>query len=118
MANFLLIVDPDPDRRQTSAFAAQKRVAFLPRLQPEVAFAPHYAVAWAAAPGAPVSRAVAADPNEPDCLLFGEPHDDDGAFVSAETLRRRHANDWTARNELNGFHAAVLVDPHFRLTWL
>ena len=53
MANFLLIVDPDPDRRQTSALAARKRVAFLPRLRPEVAFAPHYAVAWAAAPGAP-----------------------------------------------------------------
>jgi asparagine synthase (glutamine-hydrolysing) len=111
MANFLLIIDPDSDRRRAAVSAAQSRVAFLPRLRSEVVHAPHYGLAWAAAPAAPISRAVASDPAEPDCILFGEPHDSPGRFVSAEALQRRHAHDWTARNELNGFYAALLVHP-------
>jgi asparagine synthase (glutamine-hydrolysing) len=111
MANFLLIVDPDPNGRQAAVSAAQTRVAFLPRLRAEVVLATHYGIAWAAAPGAPVSRAIASNPAEPDCILFGEPHDNSGRFVPAADLQRRHSDNWTARNELNGFYAALLVHP-------
>lgn len=111
MANFLLIVDPDPARRRTAVSAAQARIAFLPRLRTEVVITPRYALTWAAAPTAPVTHVAASDAAEPDCVLFGEPHDAAGHFVSATALQHRHAQDWTARNDLNGFYAALLIHP-------
>ena len=112
MANFLLIIDPDHVRRKVAALKARDRVAFLPRLQAELTLAPHYALAWAAAPQAPVARAVAPNANGPDCILFGEPHDVEGAFATAENLRVRHERDWSSRNQLNGFYSALLIHPH------
>lgn len=111
MANFLLVLDPDPERRQSVALKARSRVAFLPRLRAELVIAPHYALAWATAPDAPISRAVATNPDGGDCVLFGEPHDACGIPVDAEVLRRIHDRDWFQHNELNGFHGTLVIHP-------
>ncbi len=112
MANFLFIRDDDPVRRQFAALRARERVAFLPRLRAELALTPHYAVTWAAAAGAPVEQHCAPEPDDGDCLLFGEPLDEKGRPVSAADLARRHDLRWNAPNELNGYYAAVLAHPH------
>jgi asparagine synthase (glutamine-hydrolysing) len=111
MANFLLICDPDASRRNAAARQARDAVAFLPRLRPGLLLAPHHAIAWAAAEDAPVARQGPAAPDRPDCLLFGEPHGDDGRTVTAADLARS-AEAWDAPRELNGYYAAVLVHPH------
>jgi asparagine synthase (glutamine-hydrolysing) len=111
MANFILIIDPDPVRRRAAASKAYDRVAFLPRLHADLTVTPQYALAWAAAPHAPVTRAVSTDNSGPDCILFGEPHDMSGASVAAEDLRRRHETDWGRRDPLNGFYSALLIHP-------
>ncbi len=111
MANFLLVQDPDPVRRQFSALRARSRVAFLPQLRGELLLAPHYAVAWAAAETAPVGQHRSSHPDSADCLLFGEPFDDAGRTFSAEEISRLHETVWDAPSERNGYYAAVLVHP-------
>lgn len=111
MPNFLLIHDPDTVRRQFAALRARDRVAFLPRMQAELTLTPHYAIAWAAAPMAPVDQYCAPTPDGTDCLLFGEPHDGEGRIQRAEDFCRRHEIDWETPNRLNGYYAALLVHP-------
>lgn len=111
MANFLLVIDPDPSRREAVALKAHERVAFLSRLRAELVLAPGYALAWAAAPYAPVARAVANDNDGSDCIVFGEPQEVSGATVHADDLRQRHDAGWSQRNQLNGFYAALLIHP-------
>lgn len=113
MANFLLIRDPDTVRRQFAALRARERVAFLPHLRAELTLAPHYALAWAAAPGAPVDRFCSPDPAAADCVVFGEPHDREGRIVGAMDLSRACETGWSEARELNGYHAVVLVHPRF-----
>lgn len=111
MANFVLFHDPDRARREAAARCASERVAFLPRLRADRLFADDYALVWAAADGAPVGCHRATTPGGADCLLLGEPHRDDGVTVSAADLAARAKGAWDTPGELNGYYAAVLVDP-------
>lgn len=111
MANFLLIRDPDTVRRQFAVLQARDRVGFLPQLRGELTLTSHYALAWAAAPLAPVEHCRAAEPDAPDCMLFGAPHDQEGAVLIAADFCRRHDTVWDAPNELNGYYAALLMHP-------
>lgn len=110
MANFIFIRDPDPVRRKFAALRARSRVAFLAHLQPELVLAPDYAVAWAAAPHAPVAHHVADAAGSTDCFLVGEPHDENGRQVTAADLARQHDLAPGQRPELNGYFASVLFD--------
>jgi asparagine synthase (glutamine-hydrolysing) len=111
MANFLLIWDSDRSRRESSARKAQQEVAFLPRLHSGIALATHYALVWASAPHAPVGQSRSSTSQGSDCLLFGEPHDASGQFVTGDDLRQRHDADWTRPNQLNGFYSALGIHP-------
>jgi Asparagine synthase (glutamine-hydrolyzing) len=111
MANFLLVHDPDPVRRQFVALRARSQVAFLPQLRGELLLAPHYAVAWAAAESAPVDQHRSSQPDSTDCLLFGEPFDDSGRLLTAAEISRAHETVWDAPSERNGYYAALLVHP-------
>lgn len=111
MANFLLVLDPDAIRRKAAAEKAHGRVAFLPRLKPELVLASHYAITWAAAPHAPISRSVAEQDGGVDCVLFGEPHVDSGRLINAHALRNAHEMNWHERNRLNGFYCALILHP-------
>jgi asparagine synthase (glutamine-hydrolysing) len=112
MAHFLLIIDADVPRRDAAARRAQRECAFLAHLKTTLSLQPRYAIAWSAAPSAPVSHAVTPNEAGPDCILFGEPHSASGEIASAESLRSAHAVDWSRRNALNGFYCALLVDPN------
>ncbi|ACB76544.1 asparagine synthase-related protein [Opitutus terrae] len=111
MANFLLVHDPDTVRRQFAVLQARDRVGFLPQMRGELTLASHYALAWAAAPLAPVEHHRATEPDAPDCMLFGAPHDHEGVTLKAADFCRRHDIVWDAPNELNGYYAALLVHP-------
>lgn len=115
MANFLLVHDPDNVRRQFTALRARGQVAFLPQLRGELLLAPHYAVAWAAAEGAPIGQHRSSEPDSADCLLFGEPFDDSGRTLSADDLSQVHETLWDAPSERNGYYAALLVHPRLGL---
>jgi asparagine synthase (glutamine-hydrolysing) len=111
MANFLLVVDPDRDRRVQTIDRAFQQVAFLPSLRAEKAVADHYAITWAAAPQAPIERSLAQSPSGGDAILFGEPHDVTGKRVHAEDLRGRQDAEWLRLHELNGYYAALFIHP-------
>lgn len=111
MANFLLVHDTDPVRRQFTALRARSQVAFLPQLRGELLLAPRYAIAWAAGESAPVGQYRSSDPDSADCLLLGEPFDDSGRHLSAEEIGRVHETLWDAPSERNGYYAALLVHP-------
>lgn len=111
MANFFLIYDSNAERRRTAALQAAERVAFLPRLRAGMALAQDYAAVWAAAPNAPVELHRAAAQDRSDCLLFGEPHDRDGHRFDAAELAQRSETAWSSPHALNGYYAAILIDP-------
>ena len=111
MANFLLIEDPDPVRRKAASLRAHARIAFIPELSGSLVSEQNYALVWAAAPQAPVHHAAAISPGGSHCILLGEPHDETGRLFTTADFQRRHDVDWAARNELNGFYAAVLLHP-------
>jgi len=111
MANFILIRDSDRDRGRAAVLQARDQVAFLPRMQADLCLMSDHAVAWATAPGAPVSRHHGDGPSGVSCLLFGEPHDDDGKSVDAAALSARQAFAWDSLHQLNGYYAALMFDP-------
>lgn len=111
VAHFLLICDPDAERRRKAALHAAERVAFLPRLRAGIALATDYAAVWAAAPDAPVELRRGRADDTPDCLLFGEPHDADGNSFDAAEFAGRSARAWSSLHALNGYYAAILIDP-------
>lgn len=115
MANFLFVSDPDPVRRQSAAVRARERVAFAPRLRAELSLAPDYAVAWAAAPAAPIEQHCSLEPAGTDCILFGEPHDDAGHTLTAADFSQRQDTAWNAPADCNGYYAALMIHPRHGL---
>jgi hypothetical protein len=103
MANFLLVIDPDTARREQTVRRAFDRVAFLPPLKAEQVSAPHYALAWAAAPHAPVSRATSANGDGGETIVFGEPHDLNGKQWNAVDFLSRQQGNWRSEKIQNGF---------------
>lgn len=110
MANFLLIIDPEPVRRAAFLRATEADLAFLPGLAGGRWENDALALRWAAAPAAPVS--VAAHDGGSVTFVLGEPLDDEGRPRDAATLAGRYAADFTAAASASGFHAIVHHAPH------
>ena len=108
MANFIALIDPDPDRRRRFASAVAGHLAPIRGLTPGACDAGPLMIRWAAAPSAPVSwhsdggRAAA---------LWGQAVDAAGDSLNATTLASR----WCDRRSEppfapDGFHAAIVSE--------
>lgn len=106
MANFVLVLDPDGDRRASFAQAVRRQVAPVDGLRTEECSGGDVHVVWAAAPSAPVSAAVDADGGG---VVWGEAIGAPGALrVGAAELRRAWREPGPPPPEpWDGFYAAI-----------
>lgn len=114
MANFLIVVDPDRERRERFAAQAAPRIACVGGLVAGRAESGDLVVLWAAWPGSPV------DWFEEDgraAVVWGDAIPGPGpARVDARALAAAWDDGNTAPAAFDGYHAAVSFAPHAGLT--
>lgn len=109
MANFLLIIDPDRERRERLLARASREIAFLPHLSRGCAVGDDFDLTWAAAPGAPISQCQTTGGRF--AHIFGEPLDERGTPFDATALATSLQRDFRVPAQGNGFYAGLCRDP-------
>jgi asparagine synthase (glutamine-hydrolysing) len=114
MTNFIMVADPDPDRRAGFCRTAKPRLAMMDGLVLGECAAGEFAAMWASGPRAPVTTwsdgAGAA-------VLWGRALADDGRAVEAAELPALWADVVrTMPPAFDGYHVAASYDPHRGLT--
>jgi asparagine synthase (glutamine-hydrolysing) len=106
VANFVVVVDPDPTRRAEYLRHAAESLGVLPTLREGRCVAGAFAAAWAAPEQAPVS--MLAD-GEDAAVVWGQPLTSTGAHADAKHLRdaRRQDGMLLFAEAFDGFFAAV-----------
>jgi asparagine synthase (glutamine-hydrolysing) len=114
MANFVVCVDPDSDRRRKFMHAAKARLAPFPGLARGSAAGRDCEVAWAISPRAPFSHV--ADTGGTG-ILFGEMIGADGKRLSATEVRERWSEPSLTRDAAasDGYYAACVQTVDGRL---
>ena len=109
LANFVALIDPDPERRERFLRRVAPLAAPVEGLAAGSCSSPPFAAIWAAAADAPVS--VDADPGT--AIVFGTAiHGEDGARVTARELREHWREAGTRPPApFDGFFAALSWDP-------
>lgn len=115
MANFLVVVDPDPGRRARYCQVAGPRLAMLEGLVTGECAAGDFAAMWASGPRAPVTSW---SDGTGVAVLWGRAlADDDGRAIEAAELPALWADVARAMPPaFDGYHAAVSYHPHRGLT--
>jgi asparagine synthase (glutamine-hydrolysing) len=113
MASFLVIVDPDPTRRDAFSRAAASRIAPLSALVQSDCSSGDFRALWAAGPRAPI--AFESD-ERGAAVLWGDVLDDEGSRVSPRALRAACAGADATLPAFDGYHAAVVYDAERGLT--
>jgi asparagine synthase (glutamine-hydrolysing) len=115
VANFIAIVDPNPDRRSNFIHTVQSKLSIVQGLVTNSCFSGDFYIAWAAYPQAPISYATVQDSA---AIVFGE------AIIQGSTHRinatdlQRGYNSSTNKvfPTFDGFHSAIVYEHHFGLT--
>ena len=105
MANFLIIVDPDADRRSRFIKAAQPRLAFLDGLVSGQCVSGDFAALWAAGRRAPI---VQMGDDDRATIIWGAPIDVDGHAIAPAALAAGWRED--VPQTYDGYFAAVDYD--------
>jgi asparagine synthase (glutamine-hydrolysing) len=110
VANFVALVDPDPERRAAFLAAAEPRLAILPGLVAGCCTTGDFAAAWAAGPRAPLSH-HACDGGA--ALLFGDAiRGASGERLDAPALGGAWRQpDAALPPALDGYHAGLAFQP-------
>ena len=110
MANFVAVVDPDPERRERFLRQVTPRVSPVEGSVTGACSSPPFAVVWSAAAGAPISRESGAGA----AVVFGTAiRGEAGERVTAPELRRLwHGGEGALPEPFDGFYAALAYDPH------
>lgn len=114
MANFLMVADPDPDRRARFCRLAGPDLALLDGLEAGECAVGDFAAMWASGKRAPISRTT---DGSRAAVIWGRALANDGRPVAAAELPAL----WTdvARSmpsAFDGYHAAVSYDPQSGMT--
>lgn len=113
MANFVVVVDPRPDRRTAFCADAARRIAPLPGLTVGSCGSAGFAALWAAGARAP----IASESDERGAaVIWGDALDDEGSRVAPGTLRAAWAGADAKLPAFDGYHAAVVYDAERGLT--
>ncbi len=114
MANFLLVVDRDADRRAAFVGAAEKRLGPFRGLEVERCGTGDFAGIWARGLRAPVSHSTH---GERAAIVWGEVFRDDGARLDACQIERLwRPPDTRLPEPLDGFYAAAVYSAEAGLT--
>ena len=105
MANFILIVDPDSNRRAAFCTAASARLAPFPDLAHGACSSGDFQAAWAAGARAPI--AFVSDAGGA-AVLWGEALHEDGRRLDIRGLRTAWSDPDAQSAPFNGYHAAVV----------
>lgn len=108
MANFLVIVDPDTERRATFARRVAQDLAPMPGLTQGAISCARLTALWAAGPRAPI--ASHADPLGAS-LLLGDAIDAGGARVTLDGIRAAWGRRDAVPPPLDGYHVALVYTP-------
>lgn len=106
MANWLLVIDPDEDRRIDYVSGINDRLAPVEGLDVSSLVGDGWSVMWAAAMNAPVS--VDTDEVEYGAFVWGEPRNSDGKQRSAAEVRGRWRDGAVA--QWDGYYSAAVVE--------
>ncbi len=111
MANFVVVVDADAERRAVFTQAIQPRMALVDGLQSGSFSQGDFCVLWAAAPRAPVSQV---DDSEGAAVLWGEAIPGPGPErIDAAGLREQWQGvEGGTLGVYDGFYAGVVYRPH------
>lgn len=109
MANFIIIVDPDPERRTSYCAAIKPRIAPVEGLTIAACSSGNFHAVWACNPAAPVSHH---SDQEGAAVIWGVAMDEDGQRMDAAGLRVA----WRDLSEpmptaYDGYHAALRYSP-------
>lgn len=115
MANFLMVVDPDPDRRTRFCHKSKPLLVLLEGLTLGEYGVGDFAAMWASGPRAPVSTW---SDDASAAILWGRAlADDDARLVKAWELHRMWTDVPRAMPPaFDGYHVAVSYDPHRGMT--
>jgi asparagine synthase (glutamine-hydrolysing) len=111
VANFLIVVDPDPGRRAAFCKLARPRIAPLDHLVGGECVSADFAALWAGGPQAPIAQAGS---GRSATVIWGAPMTEgDGRRLTPEQL----ADQWTASRNFpppafDGYFAAAVYDAH------
>jgi asparagine synthase (glutamine-hydrolysing) len=115
MANFILIIDPDPERRSHYIKTIKPHLSLVEGLSTDSCCSGDFVAIWAASPHAPIS--YLADEGGA-AIIWGEAiARDSSARIDASNLR----NLWKSSPNrvllpFDGFHALAVYHPHLGLT--
>jgi asparagine synthase (glutamine-hydrolysing) len=108
MANFLVTLDPDPERRAAFCRRAAQHIALMPGLAPGTISCGRMTALWAAGPRAPI--AVREDARGA-VILLGDAIDSGGARMSVDDVRAAWTQSDRVPPAVDGYHAAVVYAP-------
>jgi asparagine synthase (glutamine-hydrolysing) len=107
VANFVLCIDADPERRRRFIEAAGARLPIVPGLISGTASSGDFSAAWAVAPRAPFAHVT----DGPDmAIVSGEPFAEDGQRLGARQLLESWSQsaDASLRADQEGYYAACV----------
>src|SRR5262249_13342620 len=113
MANFVLIIDPQTERRTKFLTAAEDRIAPLPGLQVESCACGSFGSVSARAPNTPFSRSVHDDSV---AWLFGTALGQEPDVIHARNLRSLWPHHVADSGTFDGYYAGFVYDDHEGLT--
>ncbi|MGH7130213.1 MAG: hypothetical protein ACREIV_16710, partial [Planctomycetaceae bacterium] len=109
MANLLLVVDPDAERRDRFIAKIERLLPPLDGLRTERCAAGDFCALWAQEPRAPISRVADA---QSAAIIWGDAiSGTDSARVDAGSLRTLWAEPFTSA-VLDGIHVAAVYEQH------
>ena len=106
MANWLLVIDPDNDRRSNYASGLESQVAPVDGLKVSTLGGQGWSAVWAAARNAPID--TDSDDANYGAIVWGEPRNSDGQLQSAADIRRQWQDGASA--QWDGFYSALVVE--------
>jgi len=115
LANFVLALDPDPERRRQFIAAATRELAPVRGLQIGSVSSHMFVAAWASKPGAPVSAETT---DRGASIVWGVaiPEAETAPLDATELARIAAAPEPTPLPAFDGFHALAVYDSPTQLT--
>ena len=107
MANFVLVVDPDLQRREAFFQEAAMRIEPVPGLTCGAVSSGNFKAIWSAGPRAPISSL---SDDQGAVFLIGDAMVDDGSRIEARRLRSVWKDLDSEIAPFDGYHAAVVYD--------